>query len=99
MSTGSGEVVPIVSGSSGFVSVPFYFLIFERCGSFFAFVAAPIIKTNFASRSLAIVWSACSLAWVSTLALVCVLSEFFNEFRILSSISLSFYSIFSSRIF
>jgi hypothetical protein len=34
----------------------------DMCGNFFAFVAAPITKTNFASRSLAMDWRACSLA-------------------------------------
>jgi hypothetical protein len=69
MSTGLGWVVLSGSGSSGYVPSPLAFRILDMCGSFLAFVAAPITKTNFASRSLAIVWSACSRAWVSTLVL------------------------------
>jgi hypothetical protein len=69
------------------------------CGSFLAFVAAPITKTNFASRSLAIVWSACSRAWVSTLGLDCGYVEFCNDFRSLSSISFMYCSILISSCF
>jgi hypothetical protein len=53
MSTGVGGVVLSVSWPSIDVPSPYDFRIFDMCGSFFAFVAAPITKTNFASRSLA----------------------------------------------
>jgi hypothetical protein len=69
------------------------------CGSFLAFVAVPIINTNFASRSFAMVWSACSRACVSTLALVYGLVYGCNDFEILSSISFIYIYIFSSRSF
>ena len=67
------------------------------CGSFFAFVAAPIINTNFASRSFVMVWSACSRACESTLALVYGVVYGCNYFKILSSISFIYIYIFSSR--
>ena len=97
ISTGSGWAVPVVSGCSGYESAPFCLRIVVMCGSFLAFVAAPIINTNFASRSFAIVWSACSRACVSTLALVSGLVCGYNDFKILSSISFIYIYIFSSR--
>jgi hypothetical protein len=66
MSTGVGESVLVFSVCSGCDPSPLCFLIVDICGSFLAFEAAPIIKTNFASKSLAIVCSACSLAYAST---------------------------------
>ena len=69
MSTGFGESVLCVSVCSGCGPSPLYFRIVDMCGSFLAFEAAPITKTNFASKSLAIVCNACSLAYASTLVL------------------------------
>jgi hypothetical protein len=94
MSIGLCNVMFSVSGSS-----PFCLRIFDMCGNFLAFVAAPMTNTNFASRSLAIVWSACSRAWRSTLVLDCIYGEFYNDFRSLSSISFMYCSILVSSCF
>ena len=87
MSTGFGEGVLVVSVSSGCAPSPLCFLIVDMCGSFFAFEAAPITKTNFASKSLAIVCSACSLACASTLALFWGDVVYCCAFKSLASIS------------
>jgi hypothetical protein len=96
MSTGVGESVVLISGISGLSPSPFVFRIFDMCGSFLAFYAAPITNTNFASRSLAMVWRACSLAWVSTLALFCGSAVDYILLLIRSSMSFMYCAILCS---
>jgi hypothetical protein len=55
MSIYDGGVSFGLSASSVYVFSPFVFLILDICGSFLAFVAAPIINVNFASSSYAII--------------------------------------------
>ena len=55
MSTCDYGVWLVFSASAGGVDSPFVFLIFDMCGSFLAFAAAPILNVNFASSSYAII--------------------------------------------